>query len=162
LSASAEADGLDSTYPDDPRLWQGGGSTQVSGPVAVALQQISALSNVVVGELTVDFTGASPGLAANDSISCGNKLRQIGLLVAESMLDWCTDGDIAHINAGGLRADLTHSGLAHSPDITRGDILKVLPFGNTLVSYNIEAKDFLREVIEASVHNRASFAFQQF
>ncbi|MBQ7705662.1 MAG: bifunctional metallophosphatase/5'-nucleotidase [Selenomonadaceae bacterium] len=68
---------------------------------------------------------------------------EIGNLCADA-LRWKTGADIAIMNGGGIRAGLP------SGDITRGDILEIAPFGNTLQKAEISGK-VLRETLEHSV-----------
>ena len=147
---------LNRQQPDDPRLWY-----QPDGPVQQAMDKITALGNEVVGTLKVDLAGWTGGIYGSTTSSCDSNVCNLGLLVTSSMLDWCTDCDVAHLNSGGLRADLTSQQLVSPPSITRRNVLDLLPFGNTLVSYNILARDFLRLVLEYSVKVRGSLAFQQ-
>lgn len=68
---------------------------------------------------------------------------EIGNLCAD-MLRWKTGADIAVINGGGIRTGLP------AGDITRGDILEIMPFGNTVKKVEISGKTIL-EMLEHSV-----------
>ena len=68
---------------------------------------------------------------------------ELGNLCADS-LRWRTGADIAVINGGGLRNDLP------AGDVTRGDIMSIFPFGNTVQVVEIQGKT-IREMLEHSV-----------
>jgi 5'-nucleotidase len=83
----------------------------------------------------------------------------IGNLVADAMLDAHPRGHAAMVNAGGLRAGLAHG------NITRGEVMSILPFGSTLVDLVLTGAE-LWETIEGIVswqnqqtgHETTSFA----
>ena len=68
---------------------------------------------------------------------------EIGNLCAD-MLRWKTGADIAVMNGGGIRTGLP------AGDITRGDILEIMPFGNNAQKAEISGK-VIREMLEHSV-----------
>lgn len=68
---------------------------------------------------------------------------ELGNLTADA-LRWRTGTDIAIVNAGTLRADLP------AGDITRGDIMSIFPFGNTIRAAEISGAA-IREMLEHSV-----------
>ena len=72
-----------------------------------------------------------------------NTESPLGNLVADGMRAW-TGAQIAFENAGGLRADLPEG------PITRGHLLEVLPFLNTLDTYRMTGAQIL-EVLEQSL-----------
>lgn len=57
---------------------------------------------------------------------------------------WRTGADIAVTNGGGLRSDLP------AGDVTRGDIMSIFPFGNTIQMVEIKGST-IREMLEHSV-----------
>jgi hypothetical protein len=63
-------------------------------------------------------------------------------------MDWCTDCDFGHVNAGALRANLFKHDLANSSDplaeisLRRGDLAQVLRFGNSLMTYSVYGRNF--------------------
>ncbi len=69
---------------------------------------------------------------------------ELGNLYADA-IRWETGADIAVANSGGLRADLP------AGDVTRKDVLAVLPFGNSLKKCEISGRT-IREMLENSVH----------
>ena len=68
---------------------------------------------------------------------------ELGNLAADA-LRWRTGADIAVINGGGLRADLP------AGNVTRGDIMSIFPFGNTVQKAEIRGAA-IREMLEHSV-----------
>lgn len=68
---------------------------------------------------------------------------EIGNLCAD-MLRWKSGADFAVMNGGGIRTGLP------AGDITRGDILEIVPFGNTLQEVKIDGKT-IRAMLEHSV-----------
>ena len=68
---------------------------------------------------------------------------ELGNLCADAF-KWRTGADIAAINGGGMRSDLP------AGDITRGDIMAIFPFGNTIQVVEISGKA-IREMLEHSV-----------
>ena len=68
---------------------------------------------------------------------------ELGNLAADA-LRWRTGSDIAVINGGGIRADLP------AGNVTRGDIMAIFPFGNTVRTAEISGKA-IREMLEHSV-----------
>lgn len=69
----------------------------------------------------------------------------LGNLITDAMLEE-TGADVALTNGGGIRASIDKG------DITKGDITKVLPFGNYIVTKNITGAG-LKEVLEHGVAN---------
>ena len=92
--------------------------------------------NEPVGMITADITrgGTPPGVDRGVESAAGN-------LVADAQL-WSTSSsgaDIAFMNPGGLRSDLTYAQSESEGDgvITFGEAFTFQPFGNTLVTYEM-------------------------
>ena len=68
---------------------------------------------------------------------------ELGNLCADSFR-WRTGADIAVVNGGGLRSDLP------AGDVTRGDIMAIFPFGNTIQVAEVKGKT-IREMLEHAV-----------
>jgi 5'-nucleotidase len=79
----------------------------------------------------------APALAPFDNTACRNAECAIGNLIAEAMLAATPGADIALQNGGGIRASLP-AGM-----ITYGDVLTVLPFGNTVATATIRGATLL-------------------
>ena len=78
---------------------------------------------------------------AADRETCRAEVCEMGVLVAEAMLDAtrAQGVDIAIQNGGGLRAPLA------AGEVTRAEVLAVLPFGNTLATFTLTGA----EIVEA-------------
>jgi 5'-nucleotidase / UDP-sugar diphosphatase len=111
--------GLD--LPEEPR---------VAAIVAHYAAQLGEVRGQVVGQAAEAF-----GIATCRVAECG-----LGNLVAEAMLASVRGADIAITNAGGLR-----TGLPVGP-ITRGDVLTVLPFSNTVATLKLSGANLLAAV----------------
>lgn len=68
---------------------------------------------------------------------------ELGNLTADAFR-WRTNADIAVVNGGGLRSDLPKG------DVTRGDVMSIFPFGNTVQVALVKGK-IIREMLEHSV-----------
>jgi len=95
--------------------------------------------------------------------ACGNPLgrtceSRIGNLVTDAMR-FTYGVDFAVINSGGLRADLTRSGDVDAGtgffNIRRGYILEVLPFGNAVVTLQVNGAE-LKAILENGVSRMPS------
>jgi 2',3'-cyclic-nucleotide 2'-phosphodiesterase (5'-nucleotidase family) len=118
--------------------------------------QLTALKSVVIGSSDVAIPRAdSCGRA--DGRLCESK---IGNLIADAMR-FETTADFAITNAGGIRADLTCPVTDNPNDfcpaftlpgypITNGQVLTVLPFGNTVVQVTITGSE-LKAMLENGV-----------
>lgn len=85
----------------------------------------------------------------------GTKEYALGNLIAKSMLDE-SKADIALTNTGGIRASLP------AKELTVGDILNILPFGNTVVSLKLSINE-LKQGLEMALSNYPNYkgAFPQ-
>ncbi len=64
------------------------------------------------------------------------KESNLGNLIADAML-WVTGADVAITNGGGIRASIDIG------EITKGDIITVLPFGNFVVTLDVTGADIV-------------------
>jgi len=111
---------MDEAIPEDPA---------VAARVAELAKPLDALYSEVVGQVAGDV-GADPA-------DCRTGLCGMGVLVAEAMLE-ATRGqgvEIAIQNGGGMRAPLK------AGPVTRGDVLRALPFNNTLSTFRLTGAD---------------------
>lgn len=94
----------------------------------------------------MDFAKQVVGYAKQSfaQVTCQITECSIGNLVADAMLLAHSDADLALMNAGGIRAGLARG------NITRGQILSILPFGSTLVDVPFTG-DELWQVMEGIV-----------
>jgi 5'-nucleotidase len=101
-------------------------------------EPIEASMSEVIGTTTAAIDGARETCRA---VEC-----QMGNLVAEAMLDRVKDqgATIAIANGGGLRASID------AGEITKGEVITVLPFSNTLATVDISGADVI-EALENGV-----------
>lgn len=94
----------------------------------------------------LDFASEVVGYAkgAFAQMTCQITECSVGNLVADAMLAAHPKADIAMVNAGGLRAGIS------SGNITRGEVLTVLPFGSTLVDLTFTGQE-LWNILEGIV-----------
>lgn len=88
------------------------------------------ITQVVVGETHVNLDGERQNVRTGET--------NLGDMITEGML-WKTGADIAFTNGGGIRASIPVG------EITVGDVISVLPFGNYVVTKEMKGS----EIIEA-------------
>ena len=125
--------GLD--LPEDP---------EVAAIVAGYAVQLDGIRRRVVGHAE----------AAVDNGLCRVGECPLGNLVAEAMLASVHGGEVAIMNAGGLRTGLPGG------EITLGDVLTMLPFGNTVATLKLAGRD-LRAAIANGVGRAGGGGFPQ-
>lgn len=119
---------------------------EVAAIVAKAKADADVLGAVKVGDITADFNRARQ---TNGSENRGGE-STIGNFVAD-VQKWSTGADIALMNPGGIRANLTYaSSNANDPNgnVTYREAATVQPFANTLVTLTLtgaELKGILEE-----------------
>ncbi|PKM57123.1 MAG: multifunctional 2',3'-cyclic-nucleotide 2'-phosphodiesterase/5'-nucleotidase/3'-nucleotidase [Firmicutes bacterium HGW-Firmicutes-3] len=112
----------------------------VPNPEVLALiETVSAenavITSVVVGTTTIDLQGE------RDFVRTGE--TNLGNLIAEAMLD-ISGADLAITNGGGIRASIA------TGDITQGDIISVLPFGNYVITKSVTGAD-IKSILEVGI-----------
>jgi 5'-nucleotidase/UDP-sugar diphosphatase len=114
------------------------GNDDFKGQLAELAAPIEEAMAEVIGTTTADIDGSRE--------SCRTMECQMGNLVAEAMLDRAADqgATIAIQNGGGLRASID------AGDITKGEVITVLPFSNTLATVQISGGDVI-EALENGV-----------
>ncbi|KAA2213782.1 bifunctional metallophosphatase/5'-nucleotidase [Teichococcus oryzae] len=114
-------------------------------PVTPELPEDPSVAALLAGygaplaELRARPVGQSPVALPNND--CRKGECGLGNLVADAMLAAVPGAEIAVTNGGGLRAGLPQGA------VSLGDVLEVLPFGNTLATMTIRGGD-LREALE--------------
>ncbi len=93
------------------------------------------ITSAVVGTTTIDLQGE------RDFVRTGE--TNLGNLIAEAMLD-VSGADLAITNGGGIRASIP------TGDITQGDIISVLPFGNYVITKSVMGSD-IRSILEVGI-----------
>lgn len=91
------------------------------------------------------LVGATSETLDATSLSSRTKETNIGNFIADSYRT-AVGSDVALINGGSIRADLTYS----PGPLTKRDVLSILPFNNQIVKIKMNGK-LLREVIEHGV-----------
>jgi 5'-nucleotidase len=125
--------GLD--LPEHPR---------VAAIVAGYAAQLDAVRKRVVGRAQ----------AAIDVATCRIGECALGSFVADAMLASVRGADVAITNGGGLRTGLP------AGDLTLGDVLSVLPFGNTVARLQLKGSD-LRDALANGVSRAGQGGFPQ-
>jgi len=93
------------------------------------------ITSAVVGTTAIDLQGE------RDFVRTGE--TNLGNLIAEAMLD-VSGADLAVTNGGGIRASIA------AGDITQGDIISVLPFGNYVITKSVMGSD-IRSILEVGI-----------
>jgi 5'-nucleotidase / UDP-sugar diphosphatase len=125
---------LELIFDDDGNLLHAGGDTIVlDASVAEnpeVLERVAALAGPIE-ELKAQVVGEASEIIEGDRTVCRAMECPMGNLVAEAMLDRVRDQGvtIAIQNGGGLRASID------AGEITMGEVLTVLPFQNTLATF---------------------------
>jgi 5'-nucleotidase/UDP-sugar diphosphatase len=92
---------------------------------------LEELQKTVIGQAAVDLVG--------DKAVCRFEECNMGNLIADAML-WKTQAEgtqIAFQNGGGIRASIP------AGNVTVGDVLTVLPFGNAIATFELKGADVL-------------------
>ncbi|WP_120007164.1 bifunctional metallophosphatase/5'-nucleotidase [Teichococcus vastitatis] len=133
---------LDLDLAPDGRILAQGGRVL---PVTPELAEDASVAALVAGygkplaELRARPVGQSPVALSNSE--CRKGECGLGNLVADAMLAAVPGAEVAVTNGGGLRAGLPQG------QVSLGDVLEVLPFGNTLATLTIRGSD-LRQALE--------------
>jgi 5'-nucleotidase len=101
---------------------------------------VAPLANRVVGTITGDITRTQN--AAGESA--------LGDVIADAQLDYTEGAQIAFMNSGGIRADLSHAfspGGEAAGEVTYGEGFTVQPFNNLVVTQTLTGAQ-LKEVLE--------------
>ncbi|MBM2574682.1 5'-nucleotidase C-terminal domain-containing protein [Jannaschia sp. Os4] len=135
LTVSFDADGNVIDATGDTMLLDA--SVEPDAELAARVAELAA----PIQEMQQEVVGQSAGFIEGDRSVCRVMECPMGNLVADAMLDRVKDQGvtIAIQNGGGLRASIDEG------DITMGEIVTVLPFQNTLATFELTGA----EVIEA-------------
>jgi 5'-nucleotidase len=134
---------LELTFDDAGKLLYAGGDTLVIDASVAADPGIAARVAELAGpieELKARVVGETTGDIDGDRNSCRQVECTMGNLVADAMLDRVKDQgvQIAIQNGGGLRASIA------AGQVTMGDVLTVLPFQNTLSTFQAKGSTILK------------------
>ncbi|CAM3687049.1 choice-of-anchor I family protein [Marinicrinis lubricantis] len=100
--------------------------------VAELISSIQASQDEVLSEVV----GATDALLDGERTTVRVKESNLGNLITDAML-MATGADVALTNGGGIRASIDQG------DITKGDIITVLPFGNYIVTLEVTGADIV-------------------
>ncbi|TGZ48693.1 Protein 5NUC [Temnothorax longispinosus] len=110
-----------------------------------------------IDQLQQQVIGKTRVLLDGDSKNCRRRECNMGNLICDALLDYYageylnkdgwTDAAIAVQNSGSIRSSITR---ARDDQVTRGDILSVLPFGNVIVKASMTGQQLL-SMLEWSV-----------
>ncbi|MBP0439294.1 5'-nucleotidase C-terminal domain-containing protein [Tianweitania sediminis] len=128
-SASGDPILLDNSIPEDPQVLER--VAELGGP-------IEELKAKQVGELTAPADGSRE--------SCRAQECEMGNLIADAILDRTKDQGvtIAIQNGGGIRSSIDGG------PVTMGEVLTVLPFQNTVATFQLSGED-LKASLEGAV-----------
>lgn len=110
---------------------------KVAAKIAEIDKAQSEVLSEVIGKNTIDLDGE------RNSVRFGE--TNLGNLITDAMMDE-TGADLAITNGGGIRASIK------AGDITKGDIVSVLPFGNFIVTKQLTGAQ-IKEVLEFGVRS---------
>jgi 2',3'-cyclic-nucleotide 2'-phosphodiesterase (5'-nucleotidase family) len=97
--------------------------------VIASIEAVNApVENEVVATSPKEMTGEREVVRAQEA--------ELGNLIAESML-YETGADIAFTNGGGIRSSMPEG------EVTKGNVLEILPFGNTVTVLELTGADIL-------------------
>lgn len=136
------------TGPDGKKFWVANypADAEVQAIVDAAKAEADVLGAVKVGDIAGDFNRA----VQSDGTENRGGESTVGNFVAD-VQQWATGADLALMNPGGLRADLTYasSGAESDPDgnVTYREAATVQPFANTLVTLQLTGAQ-LKGVLE--------------
>ncbi len=101
---------------------------------------------VPLDEIRQEVVAQSPGFIEGDRAVCRVEECPMGNLIADAMLARVADQgiDVALMNSGGIRASIDEG------EVTKGDVLTVLPFQNTLSTFRMTGEG-LMAALENSV-----------
>lgn len=89
--------------------------------------------------ITEEVVATSPILLMGEKSEVRTKETNLGNLLTESLLD-ISKADVAFTNGGGIRSSIP------AGQVTKGDILTVLPFGNTVRVIELKGADILAAI----------------
>ncbi|SDX01530.1 5'-nucleotidase [Albimonas donghaensis] len=122
VTASGEPLLLDGSVEENARIK--GRLEELAEPLQSIREEVVAATDAPIG---------------GDKSMCRSGVCEMGVLVADAMLDRVKDQgvDVAITNGGGLRASID------AGEVTMGEVLTVLPFQNTLATFNLKGADLV-------------------
>jgi 5'-nucleotidase len=152
---------LNVTFDDDGMITEASGAPLlIDGTVAedaTAKERIAELA-LPLDEIRNRVVAETAGVLTGDRAVCRQMECDMGNLIADAMLARVADQgiDIALQNSGGIRADIDVG------EVTMGEVLTVLPFQNTLSTFQISGETLMAALENAvSQHEDGSGRFLQ-
>ncbi|MGD1834032.1 MAG: 5'-nucleotidase C-terminal domain-containing protein [Sphaerochaetaceae bacterium] len=87
-----------------------------------------------LAEITQEVVAYTPVKLDGERANVRTKPTNLGNMIAEAMIE-ATGADVALTNGGGIRASI------EAGDVTRGDIITVLPFNNVVIVVEVTGQD---------------------
>ena len=133
LEVTFDADGVATSWQGDPILLD---SSIAEDPAVTARVQelavpLEVLRTTIIGSAATDLDGSRE--------SCRFAECSMGALITDAMV-WASQNDgvqVAIENAGGIRSSIA------AGEVTMGQVIEVLPFGNTLATFGLTGADLL-------------------
>lgn len=113
---------------DEAAILDLGMDQEVQDVIDAIIEGQEAILNEVVGQTAVELDGV------RDNVRTGE--TNLGKLITDAMIT-VTGADVAITNGGGIRASIS------AGEVTVGDIITVLPFGNIIVTVDITGQDII-------------------
>ncbi|MGL5963516.1 MAG: bifunctional metallophosphatase/5'-nucleotidase [Fusobacteriaceae bacterium] len=107
-------------------------NSEIKAFIETIKEKQKAITEVVIGKTTVKLDGE------RDLVRTGE--TNLSNLITDAMV-WKSGADMSLTNGGGIRASI------NAGDITVGDVVTVLPFGNYVVTKELTGKD-IKEALE--------------
>ncbi|MFQ5612325.1 MAG: bifunctional metallophosphatase/5'-nucleotidase [Anaerolineae bacterium] len=131
LDVTFDADGVPVSWEGEPILLDASVAEDpdILAQAEALNEPLAELRNTIVGSAAVDLNG--------DRASCRFEECNMGNLIADAIV-WATSAQgtqIAIQNGGGIRASIP------AGDVSLGDVLEVLPFGNTIATFELSGAD---------------------
>jgi 5'-nucleotidase len=130
---------LNVTFDDEGNIMQAVGEPLVMDKTVIedtATKSRIAEAAIPLGEIRSKVVASSSAIIQGERDVCRVQECEMGNLVADAMLDSVVDEGvtISIANSGGLRASID------AGDVTMGEVLTVLPFSNTLATFEISGQ----------------------
>ncbi len=110
--------------------------------ITAIIEEVEEINNLITEEFVVtsdiDLEGERENVRAGET--------NLGNLITDAMIDF-TGADVALTNGGGIRASIP------AGDITVGDVITVLPFGNYVVTIDVTGA----ELVQALEHGYSAY-----
>lgn len=130
-----KGEAIDYTLYTKDIILNGDNPVQEDEVVKAKIQEISANQE----KITSVKVGESPILLQGDRAFVRTGETNLSHLITDSML-WKTNADVAITNGGGIRASINPG------EVTVGDVITVLPFGNYVITKEITGENLQKAV----------------